>query len=100
MLKERYLILLLVLLSGCAAHAEEGHWRPSSGLGSCWTAFVLSLVSFVTPDTASKWVGWDDRSVMRLGGGALLVVASIGLADYYFNLDLVRLAKSTSGHGN
>jgi hypothetical protein len=94
MLRSLTFTLLLVFLSGCAVQGEAGHFKPINGLGAAWTAFVVGLIGLLMPDTASRWVGWDDRSIMRLAGGALLSVSSIALADYYFNLNLVGLAKA------
>ena len=87
------LTLLLALLAGCAVQGEAGHFKPTNGLGAVWTAFVFGLIGLLTPDTASRWVGWDDRSIMRLAGGALLSVSSLALAAFYFDFNLVGLAK-------
>jgi amino acid permease len=81
------LVLLTVLVAGCAIQGEAGHMKASRGLGAAWAAFWVALFGVLLPDIAAKWTEFEDRSLTRLAAGALLLFSSICLANYYFGFD-------------
>jgi hypothetical protein len=93
-------VLLLVLVSGCAVQGEPGHFKPANGLGAAWTAWWVGLFGVILPDIAAKWTGFDDRSITRLAAGALLLLGSVGLAEYYFSFDILGHAQSDTRGGS
>jgi hypothetical protein len=90
-------LLLIVLVSGCAVQSETGQFKPTNGLGAGWTACGIGVFGVLFPDTASRWVEWDDRSITRLAAGALLIMGSVCLADYYLALDMAGHVQSLPG---
>jgi hypothetical protein len=93
------MILLTVLVVGCAVEGESSNFRPSNGLGAAWTAWVVGLLGVLFPDLGSRLSGFDDRSITKIAAGALLLVGSVGLADYYLDLDIVRPVQSNAEIG-
>jgi hypothetical protein len=93
------MMLFAVLVAGCAVASERGNFKPSNGLGAAWSAWVIGLLGVLFPDLGSRLSGLDDRSITRIAAGALLLIGSVGLADYYLDFEIVRPIQSNAEIG-
>lgn len=88
-------LVISFAILGCKAKTDSNNFRPTNGLGTVWVAFTLAWLGLLFPDIAGKWAKIDDRSVTRLISAAILFASAVVLADYYYDLKLVDVIRSS-----
>lgn len=82
-------LVLIFALGGCIEQGDASHVHSSRGLGAAWVALAIGGFGTLFPDLTTSRNGEDDRTVTLMMSLAFLLVGSVLLASYYFDLHVV-----------